>query len=217
MERCPAMNIHFPPARENELHENMSRRATPPWSAKETDAFERAAKDGFFYFHREMVNDQPACTLCIERVRQGHWVVQNIVPDKGQISTIPIDMYKAILREFESTIAEPAAESVNGMTAIELSQYRLQDYFSPKAVGLLETFCLTSNQGDLGSHSSDQEKWIRFLLTAFDDGNDIHCDVFGNCLKTAEWWPEDGIPRLVHEYDFAMRLMRQSGRRVDPE
>jgi hypothetical protein len=118
-------------------------------------------------------------------------------------------MYKAILREFDSTIAEPAAELVDGMTAIEISQYRLQDYFSPRAVGLLEAFCLSSNQADLGTHPGDQERWITFLLAAFADGNDVHCDVFGNCLKTAEWWPEAGISRLVHEYDFAMRLLEQ--------
>ena len=109
-------------------------------------------------------------------------------------------------------IADPAAETVEGMTGIELSQYRLQDYVSPDTVGLLETFCATSNQGDLGSHLSDQEKWIRFLLAAFDDGNVVHCEIFGNCLKTAGWWPEEGIRRLVREYDFAMRLLEQSGR-----
>ena len=36
--------------------------------------------------------------------------------------------------------------------------------------------------------------------------------IFGNCLKSAKWWPEEGICRLVREYDFAMRLLKQSGR-----
>ena len=155
--------------------------------------------------------------MSISRNKEGHWVVQAIVPDEGQISQIPLDMYKAILSEFELQIAEPAANAVEGMTAIELSQYRLEDYFSPNAVALLEAFCATSNQGDLGSHPSDQEKWIRFLLAAYDEGKNIHCDIFGNCLKTAQWWPEDGIRRLVHEYDFAMRLLQQSDRSAEPQ
>jgi len=211
VEHFPAMHIHFPPARESELHEEMKRLATSPWTPQENDAFDRSPMEGSCYFHRDVVGDHSSCTLCIRRERDGHWVVQAIVPDDGQISQIPLDMYKAILGEFESLIAEPAAKVVEGMTAIEFSQYRLEDYFSPDAVALLETFCATSNQGDLGSHPSDQEKWIRFLLAAYADGKNIHCDIFGSCLKTAEWWPEDDIRRLVHEYDFAMRLLQQFG------
>lgn len=212
MEHFPAMNIHFPPARENELHDEMKRRAISPWSPQENDAFDRSPEDGAFYFHRGAVNDEPSCTLCIRREKPGHWVVQAIVPDEGEINPIPPDMYKRILAEFESRIAEPAANGVEGLTAMEFSQYRLEDYFSPKALGLLRTFCDTSNHGDGGSHPSDQEKWINFLLTAYDDGKADHCDIFGSCLKTAGWWPERGIPRLVREYDFAMRLLKQSGR-----
>jgi hypothetical protein len=216
-EHFPAMNIHFPPARESELYEGMKCRATLPWAPSENDALNRPPSDGYYYFHRDAVGDQPSCTLCIGREKEGHWVVQNIVPDEGQISKIPLDTYKAILREFESHIAEPAADAVEGMTAIELSQYRSEDYFSPDAVELLHRFCATSNQGDLGSHPSDQEKWIDFLLVAFHDGKEIHCDVFGNCLRTAKWWPNEGIGRLVHEYDFAMRLLKQSGRSSKPQ
>ena len=206
------MNIHFPPARERELHAEMNRRATNPWEPQNHDAFNHPPQDGSYYFHRAVVDDQPSCTLCIHREMDGHWVVQAIVPDEGQPRRIPLDMYKYMLREFETQIAAPAAETVEGMTGVELSQYRLQDYFSPNTVGFLKTFCATSNQGDLGTHPSDQEKWICFLLAAYDDGNNVHCDIFSNCLKTANWWPEDGIRRLVHEYDFAMRLLQQSSR-----
>jgi hypothetical protein len=206
------MNIHFPPAKESELYAEMKRHTRLPWTSQDHDAFNRPPKDGSFFFHRDAVNEDPSSTLCICREKDGHWVVQAIVPDEGQPNPIPLDTYKAMLTEFETMIAEPAAEAAGGMTAIELSQYRLEDYFSPTTVRLLETFCATSNQGDLGSHPSDQEKWMRFLLAAFDDANDVYCDVFGNCLKTAEWWPETGIHRLVREYGFAMRLLEQLGR-----
>lgn len=209
------MNIHFPPARESELHAEMKRLASAPWAPHPHDAFERPPQDGSFYFHRDVVGDHPSCTLCIRREKDGHWIVQAIVPDEDRPQQIPLEAYKAILNEFNSQIAEPAAEKVKGMTGIELSHYRLEDYFSQNAVGLLETFCHTSN--GFGSHPSDQEKWMRFLIAAYDDGNDVHCDVFGNCLKTAEWWPEKDIPRLVREYDFAMCLLHQSGRARNPE
>ena len=212
MERFPAMNIHFPPARGSELHEEMKHRATSPWSPQATDALGRQPETGCYYFHRDRAGDEPACTACIRCDKPGHWIVQNIVPDEGEATTIQIEQYKTILTHFESEIAEPAAEVVEGMTAIELSQDRLEDYFSPNAVDYLQRFCATSNQSDLGGHPSDQEKWIDFLICAYDTGKDIHCDVFGSCLKTAGWWPEEGIPILVQEYDFAFRLLQQSGR-----
>ena len=54
--------------------------------------------------------------------------------------------------------------------------------------------------------------WMNFLICAYDEGKNVHCDIFGKCLRASGWWPEDGIRDLVHEYDFALRLLRQSGR-----
>jgi hypothetical protein len=170
-------------------------------------------EDGHFYFHRDTIGDGASCTLCIRREKPGHWVVHAIVPDDGQEpNPIPVDQYKAMLSEFDSKIAEPAANDVQGMAAIEISRIRLEDYFSPKSVELLRRFCDTSNQSDLGTNLSDQEKWIAFLLSAYDERKNIHCDLFGGCLKNADWWPESGVSKLVSEYDFAMRLLKQSGR-----
>ncbi len=213
MEHYPALDIRFPPERENELHAAMIASAQAPWSPKDTDALDRPIEAGSYYFHRNVVDGAASCTLCIRREKPGHWVVQNIVPDEGQPAQIPLDQYKLLLREFDSLIAEPATNAVNGVSAIEFSQFRLEDYFSPRTVKLLEAFCGAANQADLGSHPCDQERWLRFLISAYDDGHSVHCDIFGNCLRTANWWPDHGVPVLVHEYDFAMRLLQQSGRR----
>ena len=212
MEHCPQMQIHFPQTKETELYEKMKQLARPPWSPQQHNPFGKPADSDRFYFHRDNVGDEPSCTVCIWRKEPGYWIVVSIVPDEGQVTQIPINQYKNILTNFESEIAEPAAETIEGITSIDTSQYRLEDYFSRESVKLLQHFCETSNQGDLGTHLSDQEKWIAFLLQAYDDGNEVHCDVFGECLKTAKWWPEEGISILVSEYDFAMRLLRQSSR-----
>src|SRR5262249_29272199 len=209
MEHRPLMNIHFPPAREGELHEVMKRQAKAPWTSQSFNPFGKKPDDGHFYFHRDVMADDPSCTLCIYRKQPGHWIVSTIVPDEGQEpNPIPVDRYKTILSEFDSEIAEPAASAVQGMSAIDISTFRLEDYFSPKSVERLRRFCITSNQSDLGTHLSDQEKWIAFLLCAYDEGKDVHCDIFGDCLRNAGWWPEIGLCRLVSEYDFAMRLLK---------
>jgi hypothetical protein len=190
----------------------MSKRATAPWSPKETDAMDRAPEGGHYFFHRIRVGTAPACTLCIRREKQGHLVVFSVVPDEGETTPIPVKEYKDILNEFDCLIAGPAVEEFKGMSAMGISQYRLDDYFSPNTVKLLEAFYHSANQGDFGSHPYDQERWMNFLLSAYDDGHNENCDIFGYCLRNTNWWPEEGIRRLVTEYDFAMRLLRQSGR-----
>jgi hypothetical protein len=213
VEHRPLMNIYFSPCRENELHEVMKRQAIAPWASQTVNPFGKVPEEGRFYFHRDAVGDDPSCILCIHRKQPGHWIVPAIIPDEGQEQNpIPFDQYKTILSEFDAQIAEPAANAVQGMAALEISMFRLEDYFSPRSVELLKRFCTTSNQSDLGMHQSDQEKWIEFLLSAYDERKDIHCDIFGGCLKNADWWPESGVSKLINEYDFAMRLLKQSVR-----
>ena len=212
MEHYPKMHIRFPEAREEDLHKEMKRLANDPWFPQTHNPHGKPAGSDHFYFHHDAVGDELSSTLCIWRSEPGHWTVTGIIPDEGQINPIPIEHYKSMLTNFESNIAEPAATTVEGMTSIDISMCILEDYFSPQAVYLLKHFCKTSNQSDLGHHLDDQQKWMAFLLQAYDDDNNVHCDIFGRCLQTAQWWPEEGIKFLVSEYDFAMRLLEQSGR-----
>ena len=203
----PLMDIHFPGSREGELLESMKSNAADSdlWQWQSQDPFGRSPESGKFYFHRDANNDEPSCTLCILRKEAGHFIVHTITPDK--YGRIPIDHYVSILNDFDTYIAGPAADTLSGMTAIGTSKHTLNDYFSQEAIRLLKNFCTTSN-GD-GSHPADQDKWRAFLIHAHRNNDDVHCDTFGACLKEAEWWPEESIPQLVHEYDFAMELLHQ--------
>jgi len=208
MEVKPIMDIHFPAAQEAELLEAMKSNAESSalWQWQGHDPFKRAPENGKFYFHRDTNNQEPSCTVCLRRLDDGHIIVHTITPD--EYGEIPVNEYVQILNDFESQIAGPAAEALSGMTSIGTSKHTLNDHFSQEAVRLLELFCTTSN--GLGSHPSDQEKWHDFLLYVYRNNEDVHCDVFGACLKAAGWWPEEGISQLVHEYDFSMALLSRS-------
>jgi hypothetical protein len=210
MELHPLMDIRFPPAQEAALLQAMKCETEPPWQWQAHDAFRRPPQPGTFYFHRDGLASDPPCTLCIRREAEGHLIVQAIVPDLGTVVEISVDQYVHILRDFETLIAGPAADALGGMTSIGTSTHTLEDYFSPKSLRLLENFCTTSNATDLGSHLSDQEKWMDFLLQVFREDNLVHCDTFGGCLKAKGWWPESGIRSLVSEFDFSQRLLRQA-------
>jgi len=207
VEHPPSMSIECPPARESDLHEEMTRRATPPWSRQPHDPLGKPPKEGCFYFHRDAVEDEQACTVCIRRDRPGRWLVQLTADELGPI---PVQQYKRILRAFEAAIADPAATAVGGMAAIGISYYRLDDYFSPAAVDLLRRFCSLTNGNR--AHHSDQERWIAFLTRAHQDGHRVHCDVFGEALRNAQWCPKRVIPSLVSEYDFALDVLEKYDR-----
>ncbi len=203
MEKTPQLRIGFEPVHEVELLEYMKQLAqSPPWTPLEKNPMGHPAKDGFAFFHRDVVGVDPSCILCIQRTKDGLWAVGAFVPDEGQ--TFPLDSCKAVLRDFDARIAEPAAKKFGGATELDYSEYELRRYFSPAEVALLESYCSSS-----GSHSSDQEEWVDFLLTVHDSPKQVDCDVFRNCLRTSKWLDEERIQNLAHEYDFAARLLQR--------
>jgi hypothetical protein len=209
MQVNPLLDIHFPAARYEELVDLFKERARKPWCWQSLNTHGKKAKDGSIYFHRDAQKGLPACTICIHRKTDGHLVITGIIPDIGGPHRIEHAEYVKILREFDTDIVVPSVSKVEGVSAMETSIRSLEDYFSREAIRLLELFCSTSNQADRGANLSDQEKWIAFLLCVYRGGEPVDCDTFGKCLKAKNWWLEEGISDLVHEYDFAMRLLGQ--------
>jgi hypothetical protein len=210
MQVYPTMDIRFPENREAELIAVMRSRAASPWRWQDPAALpDPLGWEGYQFFHRDEVLPDPPCLLCLYKKAAGTLVVINVVPDPNAVLRLSVEQYVRILGEFDTLIAEPAAEVVGGMTAIETHNRTLEDYFSVEAIRLLERFCLTSNAKSLGSHPSDQEKWLNFLICVHRTNADVSGDVFGSCLEAKHWWPEHDIPRLVDEYDFAIQLLHQ--------
>jgi hypothetical protein len=210
MQVYPDLTIRFAESKQADLLAAMKRRAAPPWQWRDLPG-EEPLLGQYFYFHRDAVGADPDCTVCIHVYGPGKWIVVNVLRDER--TRIPQDRYVMTLREFDEQIAEPAAESVGGMTAIDTDERSLEDYFSPRAIRLLHCFCKTSNVADRGAHASDQQKWMAFLLEVYrSTAEPVDCEVFGACLEATDWWPGEYIPALVLEYEFAMRLLRQAER-----
>jgi hypothetical protein len=202
----PDMDIRFPESDEPTLAEKMDSRATGIWR-KSGSPVNRPVEDGQYFYHRDASGGIQACTVCLNRRAVGHLVVASIVPDK--MGQIPLDHYVAVLQDFNSAIAEPAAVEIGGLTSIDTSKRTLEDYFSKESISLLEYFCKSSN--GYGSHPSDQRKWRAFLLHVHRNENErTHGDTFGRLLTATDWFPQDGIRHLATEYNFAMELLDQA-------
>ena len=209
----PDLNIFVPPSREDELVKAMKELAVPPWGLEQYDSVKDPDMvEEYLWFRRDAVGDDAGWNVHVKR-EPGKLVV--VDANVEGVFKLSVDEYVRVLRQFDKDIAEPAAERVEGMTSIDTDKRRLEDYFSPEAVALLEHFCTGSNKSALGSHPSDQEKWMKFLLevhrtNACTGTEYVHCDTFGGCLKATGWWPEEGIQELVNEYEFAMELLRMA-------
>jgi hypothetical protein len=115
MQIYPVLTIRFPEHKETDLIAALTARAAPPWRRQEIDAFRCPGLDDHIAFHHDRVGDDPSCTLWIYR-QPGNFEVVNIVPDEPTSDRISIDQYVRILHDFDQAIADPAAESVGGMS-----------------------------------------------------------------------------------------------------
>jgi hypothetical protein len=206
--KYPDLTIRFAHEREAELIGEMTRLAKAPWSRQVDNTHGQPAEHDYFYFHRDEVDTDPPLATVLKRREPGVLIVTHVLPDEiGPELDVP--QYDRILREFDAQIVDPAAKAVEGWSDIDSTEYRLEDYFSPRAVELLTSFSQCNNYG---SHPSDREIWYKFLLQVFDDGNNVDADLFRNCLKASGIWPQYDVNRLAREYYMAMEILERSGR-----
>lgn len=192
--------------KEEDLLKMMEGLAKSPWHLHKQDL-----KEGSYTFHREASDNFPLCGAHVGRTDPGRWWLCNLNPVEVGDS-ISFEEFNSLVKEFDQLIAAPAAKAIGGYTSLHADTCHLSDHFSNEATKLFKRFSQAANWSDGGAHPSDQEKWIDFLLRAYDDGTDVHCDQFGNCVRKEQLWPDKHIPKLVSEYDFAMRLLKQAGR-----
>jgi hypothetical protein len=209
MQVYPDMTIRFPPSREAELIERMKARARPPWRLQPPEAVADVCRDDYYFFGRGEVGAIPPVDVCLLRGEPGKLTAINIIQRVDtRAPQLTIEQYVGILREFDQLIAEPAAEEVGGMTAIETHERGLADYFTAESVDLLRFFCKTSNVSTLGAHPTDREKWMRFLVSVHRSGIEVRPETFWSILEGENLWPKEGIDQLVREYEFAMELLQ---------
>jgi len=209
MRSYPDLDIRFPAAKEEELVRQMQSRAKLPWKSASEGPVGRPVEPGSYYFHRAANRNAPACIVCIHRVSPGHLSANNIIPDTAK--DLSIEVYERVLREFDEQVASPAVEACGGVSAQETSERRLEDYFSGSEIAALTRFLESPGYG---SHPSDQCFWIDFILEVHRRDTRVHGDTLGRLIKGR--FPEDGIPRLVHDYDFALAVLRRVGHRGAP-
>lgn len=133
--------------------------------------------------------------------------VSNIVP--RNVGELTIDQYNAILQDFITKVAQPAAQG--GVFTIESTAPNQgpQDWMDANAADSLRRFSGAANKSTGASHPLDERRWYQFLIDAHGAAKRATPDQLARWLVEVEHWPEDTARELAINYEFALGLLER--------
>ncbi len=157
-----------------------------------------------YLFVRQADAALPGALVAVAEAEVGRWHVTNVVPTES--SELAYDEYNGILNEFCHRLVRPVADELGISVELTKPQVEPEDVLSAEAARLLRTFSASANKSTWGSHPSDQERWMQFLVVAHKDQSDFGADLLRRFL-IEEGWSEDAATHLASEYEFARELL----------
>ena len=156
--------------------------------------FRRAAEEGFAATH-----------LCLQPRPDGYEVT-NIVPliEDGQLDP---GEYNAVLQDFMTRIAVPAAREAGFVVEMTASRQSLEDWLTPRSAMALRAFTVHANKGMGSAHPRDRERWFRFLMLVHADKCPLGTEQLSRWLTEIGGWNTDMAHELVVEYGFGLALL----------
>ncbi len=197
------LTLHAGADRLDEIATEISEHLEGPWRrAKERDKNEfNGGTVDWRVFERLVGAERPGALLFLVPNRsEDNLYVSNIVPTRGQ--ALSADSYNEILVEFTSRFARPACDALAIRCELTNDWVDLAAQLGQRAFKALVAAALFPN----GTHPSDEERWIRFILTARKESLDINLTLLARWLEAEGFTPRRASD-LVNEYDFALKLL----------
>jgi hypothetical protein len=158
-------------------------------------AFSRLSEEGF-----------AAAGLVLWSKPDGYSVA-NIVPlETGSLS---YEQYNAILTDFQTRIALPAAKKSGYMVEVSAATASLDDWVGNETATALRRFSASANKSTGSAHPLDQKRWLDFLIRAHRESEPLDGSRLCRWLIEVENWPEDLAHTLTIEYEFGLALLAQ--------
>lgn len=183
----------------------LAERTVATWSrdrAREQDS--RQFGESMYLFVRQADAALPGALVAVAKAEEGRWYVTNVVPtESGELA---YDEYNGILNEFCHQLVRPVADELGVSVELTKPQLEPEDIMSAEAARLLRRFSASANKSTRGSHPSDQERWMHFLVVTHRDGSEPDADVLRRFL-IEDGWSEDAAAHLASEYEFARELL----------
>lgn len=133
--------------------------------------------------------------------------VSNIVP--RNVGELGIMKYNVILRDFVSSVAEPAARIGGFEVDLTSPSQTLDDWLSTDSAAALRRFSRLANKSTGAAHPLDRERWFEFLITVHGTSKRLDTEQLARWLIEVEGWPADRAQELAIDYEFALGLLEQ--------
>jgi hypothetical protein len=154
-------------------------------------------KPVYSFFH-DQDNHLPAATIYFLEEEPGLLTASNIVPrNKPRLS---YREYNVLLEQFCERVVRPYAERRGVEVELTSSQADLSNWLSEASAEKLRTFSTLSNKFIGCLHPHDQKRWIDFIVTAHQDGSQLHATTLRRWLTEIEDWSPEIADQLVNEY-----------------
>ncbi len=191
------------PARLDEIAAAITERLADPWR-RATEHDESEVNRGMVdwrVFERLADKERPGALLFLVPNRtENNLYVSNIVPTKG--NWLGVENYNEILVEFTNRFARPVADERAIRCELTSDWVDFAGDLGQTAFEALVGAAIFPN----GTHPSDRERWIRFVLTARQEALDVDLTLLARWLEAEGFTPRHAAD-LVAEYDFALKLL----------
>jgi hypothetical protein len=152
----------------------------------------------------------PAATIFFLE-EPGLLTASNIIP--RQKPRLSYREYNVLLEQFCEQVIRPCAERRGVEVELTSSQADLSNWLSDTAEEKLRSFSTLSNKYIGCLHPLDQKRWIDFIVTAHQDGSQLHATTLRRWLTEIEDWSPEIADQLVNEYAFGGEVLAFSRNR----
>ncbi len=184
--------------------------AQGPWrhdAEREEDLREHTGDDeDVMVLVRSSFDDIDESALVLWQEPDGYKVA-NIVP--RNVGELGIAKYNAILRDFVTLIAEPAARSGSFEIELTSSKQTLEDWLDDEPAAALRRFSRLANKSTGAAHPMDRERWYAFLISAHRASKRLDSDQLARWLVEVDAWSVERAQELAIDYEFALGLLEQ--------
>lgn len=193
--------------------ERVTERLRPQWNRHAKFEKERGVADHdewkLFGFLRANDPAEPQLSrvgLCLayKKGNKNVLYVSNIVPQAGELT---YGQYNKALREF-ADLSSPIADELGvEMTYLDKS-WKIEERLTDEAMSVLTRFSRTANRATSGSHPSDRELWLEFLVLCHLGRKGLEAYELNRWLLEEEGWEDHPAAELAIEFEFALQLLR---------
>lgn len=201
------LHLRGPASALGALHRSLKEQAVSPWrfAIEKVDQLRAMGEEGdALAFERAQTPGFEAAGLVLLPASDGMEVV-NIIP--LSVDELSYGAYNAILQDFASQVAVPAAKAAGYRVDLSGDTLQLEDELPPKVLEALRKFSVTANRSTGASHPRDQERWFDFIIQAHRSGAKLDASTLARWLSESEGWPENGARDLAAEYERSRELL----------